>query len=46
MPSGSRIWPIQPFFAYSAVSAMPATAVGSAKGRSTRASISFLPGKE
>ena len=39
MPSGSSHWPIQPLGAYSAVSAMPATAVGSAKGRSTSASI-------
>jgi hypothetical protein len=30
---------------YSAVSAMPATAVGSANGRSTRASMMRLPGK-
>ena len=37
--------PSQPFSEYSAVSAMPATAVGSAKGRSTSASRIFLPGK-
>ena len=46
MPSGSRCWPTQPLGAYSAVSAMPATAVGSAKGRSTSASTSRLPGNE
>jgi hypothetical protein len=45
MPSGSSHWPIQPFLAYSAVSAMPATAVGSAKGRSTSASTILLAGK-
>ncbi|MOA55537.1 hypothetical protein D3C78_1793490 [compost metagenome] len=45
MPNGSRYWPSQPLPAYSAVSAMPATAVGSANGRSTSASTSFLPGK-
>ncbi|MNW22684.1 hypothetical protein D3C71_2243280 [compost metagenome] len=37
--------PSQPFCEYSAVSAMPATAVGNAKGRSTSASRIFLPGK-
>jgi hypothetical protein len=37
--------PIQPLGAYSAVSAMPATAVGSAKGRSTSASITRWKGK-
>ena len=45
MPSGSRYWPIQPLPASSAVSEMPATAVGSANGRSTSASTIFLPGK-
>ena len=44
MPAGSRYWPSQPFDAYSAVSAMPATAVGSAKGRSTSAETRRLPG--
>ncbi len=44
-PSGSSRDPIQPLGAYSAVSAMPATAVGSANGRSTSASTSRLPGK-
>ena len=44
MPSGSRYWPIQPLPASSAVSEMPATAVGSANGRSTSASTIFLPG--
>ena len=39
-----RYWPIHPFWAYSAVSAMPPTAVGSANGRSTRASIRRLAG--
>ena len=38
-------WPIQPFSAYSAVSAMPATAVGRAKGRSTSASTTRWKGK-
>ena len=37
--------PIQPLPASSAVSEMPATAVGSANGRSTSASMIFLPGK-
>jgi hypothetical protein len=32
-------------FEYSAVSVMPATAVGSANGRSTSASMKRLPGK-
>jgi|GEM_PF-3016020 hypothetical protein len=45
MPSGSRYCPTQPLPASSAVSAMPATAVGSANGRSTSASTIFLPGK-
>ena len=44
MPSGSRYWPIQPLPASSAVREMPATAVGSANGRSTSASTSLLPG--
>ena len=44
IPSGSRYWPIQPFCAYTAVSAMPETAVGRANGRSTIASMNFLPG--
>ena len=38
--------PSQPLGAYSAVNAMPATAVGSANGRSTMASTSRLNGKE
>ncbi|MNW13528.1 hypothetical protein D3C71_2115100 [compost metagenome] len=37
--------PSHPFSEYSAVNAMPATAVGSANGRSTSASRIFLPGK-
>ena len=45
MPSGSRWRPIQPLPAYSVVSAMPATAVGRAKGRSTSPSSKRLPGK-
>ena len=45
MPNGFNQCPSQPFGAYSAVSAMPATAVGNAKGRSTMASISRLKGK-
>ncbi len=45
MPSGSSQRPIQPLPANSAVSAMPATAVGSANGRSTSASTSRRPGK-
>ena len=50
-PSGVKLTltgsqrPIQPFSAYSADSAMPATAVGSANGRSTRASTRRLAGK-
>ena len=44
MPSGSRNWPTQPLPASSAVSEMPATAVGNAKGRSTSASTIRLPG--
>ncbi|OQA28036.1 MAG: hypothetical protein BWY58_00624 [Chloroflexi bacterium ADurb.Bin344] len=44
MPWGSSRLPIQPLLASSAVSEMPATAVGSANGRSTRASMIFLPG--
>src|SRR5215208_2992905 len=44
IPSGSSSPPTQPFFAYTDVSAMPATAVGNAKGRSTMASISRRPG--
>ena len=45
MPCGSRSWPIQPLPASSAVREMPATAVGSAKGRSTSASTILRPGK-
>ncbi|MNV99411.1 hypothetical protein D3C71_1947660 [compost metagenome] len=45
MPSGAKYWPIQPLSASRAVSEMPATAVGSANGRSTSASMIFLPGK-
>ena len=45
MPSGSRYWPIQPLPASKAVSEMPATAVGKAKGKSTSASTTFLPKK-
>ena len=44
MPSGSRNRPIQPVGAKIAVSAMPATAVGSANGRSTMASSTLRPG--
>ena len=44
IPSGCNTRPSQPFGVYSAVSAMPATAVGSANGRSTMASMSRLPG--
>ena len=44
IPSGSRYCPIQPSFEYTAVSAMPATAVGRANGRSTRASANRRPG--
>ena len=42
MPSGASQLPSQPFGAYRAVNAMPATAVGSANGRSTMASIEPL----
>ena len=45
IPNDSTIRPTQPLPAHSAVSAMPATAVGSAKGRSTSESTIFLPGK-
>ena len=45
MPSGASSAPNQPLGANSPVSAMPATAVGSAKGRSTSASTIRLPGK-
>ena len=45
IPSGSRNCPNQPRGAKIAVSAIPDTAVGRANGRSTIASISFLPGK-
>ena len=38
-------WPSAPFSAQIAVSAMPATAVGNAKGRSTSASTTRLKGK-
>src|SRR5476651_1474855 len=45
MPSTpSRKLPNQPLDEYSAVSVMPATAVGSANGRSTSASMMRLPG--
>jgi hypothetical protein len=44
MPSGSRYLPIQPLPEYSEVSVMPATAVGSANGRSTSASTRRFPG--
>jgi hypothetical protein len=44
MPSGSSQLPIHPLGVYSVVSAMPATAVGRAKGRSTIASTSRRPG--
>jgi len=43
-PFATRWRPMKPFSAYTAVSAMPATAVGSANGRSTSASASALPG--
>ena len=46
MPSGESHRPSQPFGAYSAVSAIPATAVGSAKGKSTMASMSRFKGNE
>jgi len=45
IPSGSSSCPIQPLGAYRAVRAMPATAVGSANGRSMMASNSRRPGK-
>jgi len=45
MPSGSSRRPIQPLREYTAVSAIPATAVGSANGRSTSASTRRLAGK-
>ena len=45
IPSGSNHIPSHPFGAYSAVSAMLATAVGSANGKSTMASTSRLKGK-
>src|SRR5882762_4224311 len=44
IPSGCSARPSQPFGAYRAVSAMPATAVGSANGRSTMASMRRLNG--
>ncbi|MNY43359.1 hypothetical protein D3C86_1783110 [compost metagenome] len=44
-PDGSSIEPIQPFCEYSAVRETPATAVGSANGRSIIASMIFRPGK-
>ena len=44
MPNGARYWPIQPFSANTAVSAMPETAVGSANGMSISASMSLRPG--
>ena len=45
MPSAASGAPSQPFGAYSAVSVMPATAVGSANGRSISASTIRRPGK-
>ena len=45
MPNGSSTPPSQPRGAYKAVSEMPATAVGNAKGKSTIASMSRLKGK-
>ena len=45
MPKDSNHIPSQPFGVYRAVNAMPATAVGSANGRSTMASTSRLKGK-
>jgi hypothetical protein len=44
MPKVSSHPPSQPFGVYSAVNAMPATAVGSANGKSTMASTSRLNG--
>src|SRR5260370_1083895 len=44
-PSGAGARRTQPFGAYSAVKAMPATGVGSANGRSIIASTSLRPGK-
>ena len=44
-PSSASGLPSQPVRAYSVVRAIPATAVGSAKGRSTRASTRRRPGK-
>src|SRR6266849_10042473 len=44
MPIASRGAPNQPFLEYAAVSVMPATAVGRAKGRSTRLLMSCRPG--
>src|SRR5258708_11470450 len=43
-PSGARNWPIQPLGAYTAASAMPATEVGKANGKSTTASTTRLNG--
>ena len=45
MPWASSGLPIHPFGAYSVVRVMPATAVGSANGRSISASTIRLPGK-
>ncbi|MNC85410.1 hypothetical protein D3C83_10060 [compost metagenome] len=44
MPYGSSSDPSHPFGAYSVVSVMPATAVGSANGRSTSESTMRRPG--
>ena len=45
MPTSSSAAPSQPLGAYNAVSAIPATAVGKANGRSTSASTTGLPQK-
>src|SRR5579875_1502040 len=46
MPSGTRYRPNQPLGTYKLEYTRPATAVGKAKGRSTRASNSRLSGNE
>ena len=43
IPSGSKICPNQPELEYKVVSAIPETAVGRAKGKSTIASKLFFP---
>ena len=44
MPSGTRYWPSQPFAANRFARVKPATAVGSANGKSTIASMNRRPG--